>query len=55
MKFADTPDEAEAAAKAILGMDVKGYEVKQVLVEEKLDIAQEFYADVVFKRTGIEH
>jgi len=47
VKFADTPDEAEAAAKAILGMHVKGLEVKQVLVEEKLDIAQEFYAGVI--------
>ena len=47
VKFADTPEEAEAAAKAILGMKVKGLEVKQVLVEEKLDIAQEFYAGVI--------
>jgi succinyl-CoA synthetase beta subunit len=47
VKFADTPDEAEAAARAILGMQVKGLEVKQVLVEEKLDIAQEFYAGVI--------
>jgi succinyl-CoA synthetase beta subunit len=47
VKFADTPDEAETAAKAILGMQVKGLEVKQVLVEEKLDIAKEFYAGVI--------
>jgi len=47
VKFADTPNEAEAAAKAILGMQVKGLEVKQVLVEEKLDIAKEFYAGVI--------
>jgi len=47
IKFADTPEEAEAAAEAILGMEVKGLEVKQVLVEEKLDIAQEFYAGVI--------
>jgi succinyl-CoA synthetase beta subunit len=47
VKFADTPDEAEAAAEAILGMQVKGLEVKQVLVEEKLDIAKEFYAGVI--------
>jgi succinyl-CoA synthetase beta subunit len=47
VKFADSPDEAEAVAKAILGMEVKGLKVKQVLVEEKLDIAQEFYAGVI--------
>jgi succinyl-CoA synthetase beta subunit len=47
VKFADTPDEAAAAAEAILGMEVKGLVVKQVLVEEKLDIAREFYAGVI--------
>ncbi|MBW1910810.1 MAG: acetate--CoA ligase family protein [Deltaproteobacteria bacterium] len=47
VKFADTPDEAEKAAGEILGMEVKGLEVKQVLVEEKLDIAHEFYAGVI--------
>lgn len=47
VKFADTPDEAQKAAGAILGMKVKGLEVKEVLVEEKLDIAQEFYAGVI--------
>ena len=33
VKFADTAEEAAAAAKAILGMEVKGLTVKQVLVE----------------------
>jgi len=47
VKFADTPDEAQKAAGEILGMKVKGLEVKEVLVEEKLDIAQEFYAGVI--------
>ncbi|OPX37721.1 MAG: succinyl-CoA synthetase subunit beta [Desulfobacteraceae bacterium 4484_190.2] len=47
VKFADTPDEAEKATGEILGMEVKGLEVKQVLIEEKLDIAQEFYAGVI--------
>ena len=47
VKFADTPDEAEKVAADILGMQVKGLEVKQVLVEEKLDIVQEFYAGVI--------
>jgi succinyl-CoA synthetase beta subunit len=47
VRFADTPDEAKKVAGEILGMEVKGLEVKQVLVEEKLDIAQEFYAGVI--------
>jgi succinyl-CoA synthetase beta subunit len=47
VKFADTPDEAKKAAGEILGMEVKGLEVKQVLIEEKLDVAQEYYAGVI--------
>jgi len=47
VRFADTPDETAKVAGEILGMEVKGLEVKQVLVEEKLDIAQEFYAGVI--------
>ncbi len=47
VKFADTPEQAEVVAREILGMDIKGLEVKQVLVEEQLDIAQEFYAGII--------
>jgi len=47
VRFADTPDEAEKVAGDILGMEVKGLEVRQVLVEEKLDIARELYAGVI--------
>ena len=32
IKFADTPEEAEKAASAILGMEVKGFPVRKVLV-----------------------
>jgi len=47
IKKATTPDEAAAAAAAMLGMKVKGFTVEQVLVEEQLDIAREFYAGVI--------
>jgi succinyl-CoA synthetase beta subunit len=47
VKFADTPEQANTLAGEILGMDIKGLEVKQVLVEEQLDIVQEFYAGVI--------
>lgn len=43
VKLVDTPEEAQAAAAAILGTEIKGYPVRQVLVEEKLAIAKEFY------------
>jgi len=47
IKKAATPDEAAAAAKAMLGMQIKGFTVEQVLVEQQLDIAREFYAGVI--------
>jgi succinyl-CoA synthetase beta subunit len=47
IRFADTPDEAEAAAAEMLGADVKGQTVAELLVEEKLDIASEMYAGVI--------
>ena len=34
VKLAETPDEAQAIAKAILGMDIKGHTVYKVLVNE---------------------
>lgn len=47
VKLAATPEEAGKAAEEILGMDIKGLTVKQVLVEEQLAIAQEFYAGLI--------
>jgi len=44
---ANTPDEAAQSATAMLGMKIKGFRVEQVLVEEQLDIAREFYAGVI--------
>ncbi|MBN1956302.1 MAG: acetate--CoA ligase family protein [Anaerolineae bacterium] len=47
IKKAATPNEAAAAAEAMLGMKVKGFVVEQVLIEEQLDITREFYAGVI--------
>jgi succinyl-CoA synthetase beta subunit len=47
IKKAATPDEAAAAAQGMLGMKARGFTVEQVLVEEQLDIAREFYAGVI--------
>ena len=47
IKKAATPDEAAAAAEAMLGMKIKSFTVEQVLVEEQLDITREFYAGVI--------
>lgn len=45
--FANTPDEAEKVAERILSSNIKGFAVKEVLVEEKLDVEKEFYAGVI--------
>jgi len=46
VKFADSADEAARVALDLLGRDIKGHEVTQVLVEENLDIKAEFYAGI---------
>jgi succinyl-CoA synthetase beta subunit len=47
IRFADTPDEAAQAAADMLGMQVGGFTVEKVMVEEKLPIEREFYAGVI--------
>lgn len=47
IKPADTPEEAERVAAAILGMSIGEYKVERVLVEEQANIAHEFYAVVL--------
>ena len=45
--FADDPEEAEKIAEQILGMDIKGFKVREILVEEKLGIDSEFYIGMI--------
>jgi succinyl-CoA synthetase beta subunit len=47
VRFADTPEDALVAAKDMLGMDLKGFKVQELLVEEKLDIAREFFVGLI--------
>src|SRR5262245_46476751 len=48
VKFADTPEEAEAHAKDILALEINGHMPKGVLVDPKADVAKEYYAGVVW-------
>jgi succinyl-CoA synthetase beta subunit len=48
VKFADTPAEAEAAAKVILALEIKGQKPRGVLVEQRAPIAQEYFAAVTW-------
>ncbi|MCT7004759.1 succinate--CoA ligase subunit beta, partial [Salmonella enterica subsp. enterica serovar Carrau] len=47
VKVAKTPDEAYEAAKAILGLDIKGHVVKRVMVAGGARIDKEFYFSVL--------
>ncbi|WP_417561661.1 ADP-forming succinate--CoA ligase subunit beta [Microbacterium sp.] len=52
VKVAKTPDEAYAAAQAILGLDIKGHVVKRVMVAGGARIAKEFYFSVLLDRAN---
>jgi succinyl-CoA synthetase beta subunit len=52
VKLADTPDEAEARAKDILGLDIKGHVVGKVLVTEASDIDTEYYVSFLLDRAN---
>src|SRR3954454_17443237 len=48
VKFADTADEAESHAADILALEINGHMPRGVLVDPKAEVAQEFYAGVVW-------
>jgi succinyl-CoA synthetase beta subunit len=50
IELVDDADEARAAADRILGMDLKGYHVDRVLVEEAVDFVNELYVGVTMDR-----
>jgi succinyl-CoA synthetase beta subunit len=51
VRFANTPEEARAAAEAILGLEFKGERVKELLLEEKLAIGRELYLSLTLDRS----
>jgi succinyl-CoA synthetase beta subunit len=50
IQFADTPEQARAAAAKVIGMDIKGLTVEKVLVVSKLDIKEEYYLGIILDR-----
>ena len=52
VKLAETPDEAVARATDILGLDIKGHIVHQVLVTEASDIDTEYYVSFLLDRAN---
>jgi succinyl-CoA synthetase beta subunit len=52
VKLADGPDEAEQKTRQILGMDIKGHTVHNVLIAQASDIAQEYYLSFLLDRAA---
>ncbi len=47
--FADTPDEAAAAAEKMIGADVNGFSCRAVYIERKAEIAREIYLSFILE------
>ena len=52
IKVANTRDEAVEHATNIIGMDIRGFTVHEVWVEAASDIAEEYYASIIFDRSA---
>ena len=52
VKVVHNPDDAEAAAEAILGLDIKGHIVKRVMIAQGARIAKEYYFSILLDRAN---
>ena len=50
IKLADGPEDAEAKANEILGLDINGHLVRKLWIEQASEIAKEYYLSVTFDR-----
>jgi succinyl-CoA synthetase beta subunit len=50
IKLAASPDEAEARAREILGLDIRGHVVSKLWIESASEIAKEYYLSITFDR-----
>jgi succinyl-CoA synthetase beta subunit len=50
IKLAEGPDEAEARARKILGLDIRGHVVRKLWIERASEIAKEYYLSITFDR-----
>lgn len=55
VKLAKTPDEAEAHAEAILGMEIKGLTVNRVLIAPAASIEEEYYFSFLLDRADRQY
>ncbi|MHC1784953.1 MAG: ATP-grasp domain-containing protein [Anaerolineaceae bacterium] len=49
IRLAKTPKEAEDIATHILGMDLGGYRVRKILVDEAINITKEIYLGIIIR------
>src|SRR4030067_1488309 len=47
IKFTNDPEEAEKVANQMFGMEIKGFRVRELLIEERLDIDREFFVGMI--------
>jgi succinyl-CoA synthetase beta subunit len=52
VKIADSPEQAEEAARSILAMSIKGLPVRRVLVTEAVEILTEYYVGLTIDRSA---
>ena len=52
VKVAKSPEEAQALAAQILGMDIKGHTVKTVMIAQGAKIAEEYYFSILLDRAN---
>jgi succinyl-CoA synthetase beta subunit len=52
VKLADSPDDAEAKAGDILGLDIKGHVVRRLLITPAADIDTEYYVSFLLDRAN---
>jgi succinyl-CoA synthetase beta subunit len=50
VKLAEDPDDAEAKAMDILGLDINGHVVRKLWIERASEIAKEYYLSITFDR-----
>ena len=52
VRFADTPEQAAAEAAEVLELEINGHMPRGVLVDPKAEVAQEYYAGVIWDGTA---
>lgn len=55
IKLAQNPQEAESHADQLLGMDIRGFKVGKLLIEEAVDIRSEYYLSITVDRAEQAH